>query len=143
MDSFSKGLHEIILVVKDVRRAARFYCDLLGLEPYSEITDDWAQLATISTDQKQWLGITKGPLLFEEFSPRPEGQRFGPIHFAFRGDARDLEGFVQNARRVGVKLLGPHRWNGRMEGTSYYFYDPDDNLGELWFPDPSESDKVR
>jgi len=131
---FSKGFHEIVLVVRDVRAAAAFYCDLLGLQPLAEISEDWAQLATISPENKQWLGLTRGPLLFEEFSPRPEGQRFGPVHFAFRGQTSEREAFVANAERLRVKLLGPQLWKGRMEGESFYFYDPDDNLGEIWFP---------
>jgi catechol 2,3-dioxygenase-like lactoylglutathione lyase family enzyme len=132
---FSKGIHEIVLVVKNVPNATRFYCDLLGLEPISETTDDWGQLWTIGKDHQQWLGFTNGQLLFEEFSARPAGSRFGPVHFAFRGDPADLELFLSNADKLGVNLLAPHRWESRMKGTSYYFYDPDDNLAELWFPD--------
>lgn len=135
MPCFSKGLHEIVLVVKDARRAARFYGDLLGLEPISDATDDWGQLWTIGKGHEQWLGFTTGSLLYEEFSPRPEGSRFGPVHFAFRGDPGQLDEFRANAEKMGVTLLGPQRWESRMKGNSYYFYDPDDNLAELWFPD--------
>jgi catechol 2,3-dioxygenase-like lactoylglutathione lyase family enzyme len=133
--SFSKGLHEIVLVVRDPRAAARFYGDLLGLEPISEATDDWGQLWTMGKDHEQWIGFTNGSLLYEEFSPRSAGARFGPVHFAFRGDRAELDQFLARAKEMGVRLLGPHRWESRMKGTSYYFYDPDDNLAELWFPD--------
>jgi catechol 2,3-dioxygenase-like lactoylglutathione lyase family enzyme len=138
---FSRGLHEIVLVVKDVQKAARFYCDMLGLEPISDTTDDWGQLWTVGKGDEQWLGFTNGRLLYEEFSPRPADSRFGPIHFAFRGDPAQLDLFLANAKKRGVNLLGPQRWESRMKGTSYYFYDPDDNLAELWFPD-EEADEA-
>ncbi|HVL39539.1 MAG TPA: VOC family protein [Fimbriimonadaceae bacterium] len=139
MPGYSRGLHEIVLVVKDVRRAAAFYCNLLGLEEISPATDDWAQLWTKSSDDEQWIGFTSGQLLFEEHSPRSAGTRFGPVHFAFRGERAQKDEFLARAKDLGVVLLGPQQWKSRMKGTSYYFYDPDDNLAELWFPDETDS----
>jgi len=129
----SAGLHEVVLVVKDVHRAAAFYREVLGLVPISEPTDDWAAFATISPDNPQWIGLRKGPLLFEEFSPRPEGQRFGPVHFAMRALPGTLEAFLQAAARQAVPVHGPYTFTGRMAGDSYYLYDPDDNLVEFWW----------
>ena len=137
---FSRGLHEIVLVVQDVPRAVRFYCDLLGLEPIAETTDEWGQLWTIGRGHEQWIGFTNGPLLFEEFSPRPPGARFGPVHFAFQGDPTLEQAFLAQAKKLGVTLHGPQRWDRRMKGTSYYFFDPDDNLAELWFPEDATID---
>lgn len=135
---FSAGFHEIVLVVKDVRVASRFYQDVVGLEEIEPTTDTWAQLSTVSRNNPQWLGLTSGTLLFEEFSPRPKGERFGPVHFALRAKPGTVEAFVANASQHGVPLYGPQAWKTRMKGFSYYFYDPDDNLVEYWFPDPTK-----
>src|SRR6185295_475044 len=83
----SAGFHEIVLVVKDVQKSVRFYRDVVGLILRGEPTADWASFATISLEHPQWLGLRSGDLLFEEHSPRPKGQRFGPVHFAL--EARD------------------------------------------------------
>lgn len=130
----SQGLHEIVLIVSDVTRSAAFYRDVMGLIDLGDPDEEWAAFATISKEHKQWIGIHKGKLLFEEHSPRPEGQRFGPSHFALRGDRSLIEDFLKRCLAAGVKVHGPHKFSGRMEGLSYYVYDPDDNLVEFWFP---------
>lgn len=132
----SAGIHEIVLVVKDVAAAARFYRDVIGLTLRAEPTDQWAAFATISVENPQWLGLRKGHLLYEEYSPRPEGQRFGPVHFALQALDPSPKAFLQQAASHGVKVYGPEKWEGRMNGESYYCYDPDDNLVEYWFPSP-------
>jgi len=130
----SAGIHEIVLVVKDVRKAAQFYRDVVGLTLRAEPTEEWAIFATISLANPQWLGLRKGHLLYEEHSPRPQGQRFGPVHFALQAGQPSPEEFLQNARQHGIEVYGPEKWEGRMKGQSYYCYDHDDNLFEYWFP---------
>ena len=127
-------MHEIILVVKDVRVAARFYETVVGLQLRGEASDEWAAFATISLEHPQWLGITRGPLLFEEYSPLPTGERFGPVHFALRAKDATPDAFLANAKENGVEVYGPQQWDGRMKGVSHYFYDPDNNLVEYWWP---------
>ena len=39
---FSTGLAEIILIVKDVKAAARFYRDVVGLVPETDANEQWA-----------------------------------------------------------------------------------------------------
>jgi catechol 2,3-dioxygenase-like lactoylglutathione lyase family enzyme len=137
MTGLCDGIHEIVLVVRNVRVAAAFYEDVVGLIARGPATDEWAFFATISIEHPQWIGLTCGPLLFEEHSPLPEGSRFGPVHFALRARDEDASAFLENAGRHGVKVYGPQRWEGRMKGLSYYFYDPDANLIEFWYPDES------
>ncbi len=132
----SAGIHEIVLVVRDLEKAIQFYRDVIGLELRREPSEEWASFATISLENPQWLGLRKGSLLYEEYSPRPEGQRFGPVHFALQARASARDEFLQNARSRGIGVYGPERWESRMKGESYYCFDPDDNLVEYWFPSP-------
>lgn len=130
----SAGIHEIVLVVRSIESAVRFYRDIVGLSVRSEPTDDWAAFATVSLENPQWLGLRKGDLLYEEHSPRPKGERFGPVHFALEAREELPEEFLERAKKHGVPVYGPQEWDGRMKGRSYYCYDPDDNLFEYWYP---------
>jgi len=133
----SAGIHEIVLVVKNISEAVTFYRDVVGLVLRTEPTDEWASFATISLEHPQWLGLRRGTLLFEEYSPRPAGARFGPVHFALQALEPTPDGFLERARNAGLRVHGPQVWDNRLKGRSYYCYDPDDNLFEYWFPDRS------
>lgn len=128
-------LFEIVLVVKDIAQSARFYRDAVGLEPINDPSDEWASFWVGDKGDNKWLGLRKGTLLFEEHSPRPEGKRFGPVHFALKLPDRERATALERLKSHGVTILGPQEWpSGRFQGCSFYFYDPDDNLVEFWFP---------
>ena len=128
-------LFEIVLVVRDVGKSAAFYREAVGLEPINPPGDGWASFWVGAKEDNKWLGLRQGHLLFEEDSPRPEGHRFGPVHFALKLPESDLQIALDRLKANGIKVLGPQEWkSGRFKGVSYYFYDPDDNLVEFWFP---------
>ncbi len=81
---FSRGLSEIVLVVDDLRKAARFYRDVVGLVPEREPDDSWAWFWAGTPDRSQRIALHKESLLFEEHSPLPEGERWGQVHFAVK-----------------------------------------------------------
>lgn len=130
-----RGISEIVLVVRDVRTAAHFYRDVVGLAPETEPDERWAWFR-IDQDSgaPQRLALTTGPLLFEEHSPRPPGERWGPVHFALHVPRTDLERRTELVRRSGVEVHGPTRLEW-MRAESYYFHDPAGNLVEFWSPD--------
>jgi catechol 2,3-dioxygenase-like lactoylglutathione lyase family enzyme len=137
---FSTGLCELVLIVRDVAAAARFYRDVVGLTPAAEPTDDWAWFwagapGPDGAGHFARVALHKGPLLHEEHSPRPLGQRWGPVHFALLVPRERLGDAVAHLRSQGVAAYGPTRLEW-MAATSWYFYDPDDNLLEFWSPDP-------
>src|SRR4051812_33824454 len=131
----SRGLAELVLVVDDVPAAARFYRDVVGLAPESEASDDWAWFWAGEKGTQQRVALHRGTLLFEEKSPLPQGERFGPVHFAFAIARADLAAAVDRVRAAGVDVYGPVEFEW-MKALSYYFYDLDGNLLELWSPDP-------
>ena len=137
---FSRGLSEIVLVVDDVKEAARFYRDVVDLAPHGEADDSWAWFWAGEPGQAQRLALTRGNLLFEEKSPLPEGKRWGRVHFAYEVPREKLDEAVAHVRDKGVEVYGPvyFEW---MKAKSFYFYDLDENLLEFWSPDPPETNE--
>jgi catechol-2,3-dioxygenase len=133
---FSSGLSELVLIVKDVPASAHFYRDVVGLTPETPAGDEWAWFWAGEPGVPQRLALHKGRLLFEEYSPLPEGERWGCVHYAFKVSRERLAAAVEHVRVSGVEVYGPARFDW-MNATSYYFYDPDGNLIEFWSPDMS------
>jgi catechol-2,3-dioxygenase len=136
---FSTELAEIVLIVEDVERSARFYREVVGLVPENEPDDGWAWFWAGEPGHAQRVALRKGPLLFEEESPLPEGERWGRVHYAFNVPRERLEKAADHVRQKGHTVHGPIYFD-RMEALSYYFYDPDGNLLEFWSPDPEGDD---
>ena len=132
---FAEGLSELVLVVSDVRRAARFYQDVVRLVPEREPDDAWAWFWTGAAGASPRLALRRGPLLFEDRSPFPQGERFGRVHYAFRVERTNLKAAVAHVQEHRIEIFGPVRLEW-MAADSYYFYDPDGNLLEWWSPDP-------
>ena len=128
------GLAELVLVVEDVPRAARFYGDVVGLVAESPATDGWAWFWSGEPERSPRLALRTGPLLFEEHSPQPPAERWGRVHFALSVHRRALEDAVARVA-AHTTVHGPVRLEW-MRATSYYFYDPEGNLVEYWSPDP-------
>jgi len=131
----SRGLAEIVLIVKDVPAAARFYEEVVGLTPDQPADDEWAWFWAGEVGELQRVALHRGPLLFEEHSPLPQGERFGRVHFAFDVARDDLDAEVERVRDAGVEVYGPIDFDW-MSARSYYFYDLDGNLLEFWSPSP-------
>ena len=129
----TRGFSEIVLIVEDVPKASRFYQDVVGLELEHETDDTWAWFFAGSRDPRQRLALHRGPLMFEEHSPYPEGERFGRVHFAFEVARDELDAAVERVRAADVEVWGPVELDW-MNARSYYFYDPDGNLLEFWSP---------
>lgn len=133
------GISEIVLVVEDVKMCAAFYRDVVGLKPEREFDDAWAwfRIDRGGSPVAQRLALARGPLLFEEHSPReayPSGSHFGVVHFALHVPREELDEMLARVRSHDVEILGPKRFEW-MKATSYYFYDPVGNLVEFWSPD--------
>ena len=104
---FSSGLAEVVFLVKDVQAAARFYREVVGLVPQGEADDEWAWFWVGEPERNQRLALHKGTLLFEEYSPFPEGQRFGTIHYALHVPAERLQQAVEHVKSKDIAVLGP------------------------------------
>ena len=132
---FSVGLAEIVLIVKDVRAAARFYRDVVGLVPETEANEEWAWFWAGEPGHAQRVAVHKGSLLFEDQSPLPGGERWGQVHYAFNVPHEKLESAVEHVRAKDIEVYGPTNFLW-MNAVAYYFYDLDGNLLEFWSPSP-------
>jgi catechol 2,3-dioxygenase-like lactoylglutathione lyase family enzyme len=135
----SRGLAELVLIVEDVPKAARFYRDVVGLEPEHETGEEWAWFWAGRPEDRQRIALHRGSLLFEEHSPYPEGERFGRVHFAFDVPRTDLDASLERVRSAGVEVYGPVDFDEPFNATSYYFYDPDGNLLEFFSPNQADA----
>jgi catechol 2,3-dioxygenase-like lactoylglutathione lyase family enzyme len=129
----SLGLAELVLIVEDVPASAHFYEYVVGLELEHEASDEWAWFWAGKEGTRQRVALHRGPLLFDDHSPHPEGKRFGNVHFAFEIARAELGAAVNRVRAAGVEVHGPVELEW-MSAESYYFYDPDGNLLEFWSP---------
>jgi catechol-2,3-dioxygenase len=121
------SLADLVLHVKDVKRAASFYRHALQLAVQGEPTDEQAWLWIGEPGASQRLGLYKGALPYEIYSPNPEGRRWGAVHFALTVPAEQLEATIQQVRLHGVEVRGPQRLV-ESESAAFYFYDFDGNL---------------
>ena len=133
---FAAGLAELVLIVEDVPAAARFYREVVALEPETEANDAWAWFWAGEAGTRQRIALHRGTLLFEEHSPHPSSFRWGHVHFALEVPRERLDTAVEHVRGHGVEVYGPVRFDW-MPASAYYFYDPDGNLLEFWSPDPA------
>ncbi len=131
---FSNGISEMVLVVENVKTAAHFYEEVVGLTPEEEANEEWAWFWAGEPGESQRLALRKGSLLFEEHSPLPEGERWGAVHYALEVPSERLAAAVEHVRSRDVEVYGPIRLEW-MKADSYYFYDLDGNLIEWWSED--------
>ena len=103
----ARGLSEIVLIVSDVAVSACFYRDVVGLTPVKPAEEDWAWFWMGEPGEPQRLAVHKGSLLFEEYSPYPEGERWGRVHFALLMPEPDLAVALERVKAHGVEVYGP------------------------------------
>jgi catechol 2,3-dioxygenase-like lactoylglutathione lyase family enzyme len=119
--SYLRGVYEVAIRVKDLSKAEKFYCSVLGLE------------IGLRDPERRWLflrvGGQKGMIVLQE-----DRGTWPTQHFAFRGDAGDLERAAASLRAHGIGVQGPVllKW---MPARSIYFSDPDGHDLELCAPE--------
>lgn len=121
------SLADLVLHVKDVKRSASFYRHALQFAIQGEATDERAWLWIGEPGASQRLGLHKGALPYEIYSPNPVGQRWGAVHFALTVPAEQLEAVIRQVRLHGIEVRGPQQ-STENDSAAFYFYDFDGNL---------------
>jgi len=128
------ALDHIVLNVRDIERALRFYTQVLGLQ--GERVDEFR------AGQVNFPSVRiNGDTVIDLF---PVNNRLAPKtsetkatanlnHFCLVVGAEDFAGIVEYLKHHGVGVrAGPvSRWGARGQATSVYFFDPDGNEIEI------------
>jgi len=117
-----EGLSHLTFIVRDLQRAARFFCEGLGAR---EVYDSHARNFSLSQEKFFLLG----DIWVVCMEGQPSGERTYR-HTAFKVADADLPDFEQRLRALGIEIKPP-RSRAEGEGLSLYFYDYDDHLFEL------------
>jgi catechol 2,3-dioxygenase-like lactoylglutathione lyase family enzyme len=124
----AEGVLETCLYADDLDTTARFYEDVLGLRPFSRVSD-------------RHVFFRAGPGVFLLFNPErtaisdgdvpPHGAR-GPGHVAFAVPSADLERWKGHLADLDVPVEAEVDWPAG--GSSLYLRDPAGNSVELTTP---------
>lgn len=117
-------LKNVLIVVKDMERARRFYHDLFGLE--TVLDNDGNMILTeglVLQEEKYWKAFLGKEIISENNSCE--------LYF----EEANLEGFIEKLEKYYpdvnyVNRLMTHSWGQRV----IRFYDPDGNLIEVGTP---------
>jgi catechol 2,3-dioxygenase-like lactoylglutathione lyase family enzyme len=128
------GLDHIVLNVRDIDRALKFYTEVLGLR--GERIDEF-RAGKVGFPSVRINGETIIDLFPRESpaaSDAPESKTAGNLnHFCLVVGAADFAEIVAYLKEHGVGVhQGPiSRWGARGQATSVYFFDPDRNEIEI------------
>ncbi len=136
-----KELGHLVLYVRDVKRSAAFYGDLLGWAPaFPDVSGAPVAAFTSGRTHHELLLIEVG----EGAAPPPQGRHTGLYHFGLKvGDTdEELREALTRLQEAGVTIVGA---SDHTVTHSLYVLDPDGNEVELyidvagvdWKADPS------
>jgi catechol 2,3-dioxygenase len=129
-----RELGHLVLYVRDVRRSAAFYRDVLGWRQIlPEPETDPVGVAAFSSGRThhELLLIEVGP----DAAPVPHGRRVGMYHFGLNVgvDDDDLRRALATVREAGATVVGA---SDHTVTHSIYILDPDGNEIELYVDVP-------
>jgi catechol-2,3-dioxygenase len=129
-----RELGHLVLYVRDVRRSAAFYRDVLGWhQVLPEPGQDPVAAAAFSSGRThhELLLIEVGP----DATPIPTGRRVGMYHFGLKvGDSDDeLREMLGRVQQAGATVVGT---SDHTVTHSLYILDPDGNEIELYIDVP-------
>jgi catechol 2,3-dioxygenase-like lactoylglutathione lyase family enzyme len=111
--------------VRELKRAERFYTDVLGLSVVARLGD---QILMDCGGQNLALFEVPRPELSRAERARIIGHPLGKGHHAFRVSRADFTSAAQRLSQAGVETASPIDWG---DHDCMYFLDPDGNLLEI------------
>ncbi len=122
-----KELGHLVLYVRDIKRSAMFYADVLGWKQISTPSGAPVALFSGGRTHHELLLIEVG----EDAQPIPSGRRIGLYHFGLKvGDTDDeLRVARDRLQAAGATIVGA---SDHTVSHSLYILDPDGNEIELY-----------
>jgi len=133
-----RGVYHIGIPVNDIKKAERFYVDVLGMkvkgrgsgeraanQPFREILGYWPEVLRLSCAEEDIEVV-----LFERPKPIERDWKVdGFCHTAFSVSKEDFDLALEKMKEWGVNFhLGPIDYG---HGRTLYFFDPDGNYFQL------------
>ncbi len=117
-----RGVYEVVIRVRDLARAEKFYCEQLGLS------------VGLRVEERGMLFLRAGGQAGMVVLQHDPGA-WPTQHFAFTVEDDEIEEAGRALERQGIETHGPvvHDW---MPARSVYFADPDGHALELCAPLP-------
>lgn len=126
-----QGLGHVVLRVRELERAERFYTEVLGLRVTARRGNRMSFLAAREGVSHELALLALGPE-----APPPDPQRVGLYHIAFQvGSLEELERFLGHLQEKGVPIVGI---GDHGISLGIYFLDPDGNEIEVFYELPPE-----
>jgi catechol 2,3-dioxygenase-like lactoylglutathione lyase family enzyme len=124
MDAFIlDGIDHVALAVRDVKAAAKWYIEVLGLERrYQDVWGDYPAVVGIGT-----TSLALFPVEGTNPQPRPGRNVLAMRHLAFRTDAA---GFAQAQRTLEARGIA-FEFQDHAVAHSIYIHDPDGHEIEI------------
>ena len=127
-----KQLGHLVLYVKDLKKSAHFYGEILGWKQIKNPQPGFPAAAfTGGTTHHELLLIEVGP----DAAPLQKGHHLGLYHFGLKiGDTdQDLRRALNHLEKLGVPIMGA---TDHTVSHSLYIQDPDGNEIELYVDVP-------
>ncbi|HXV81576.1 MAG TPA: VOC family protein [Candidatus Binatia bacterium] len=127
-------LDHIVLNVRDIHRALKFYTDVLGLrgERVDEFKAGKVGFPSVRINEGTIIDLfpAEGAANVDK---QPEKRQGNLNHFCLVVERQDFSGIVGHLAEHGIAVReGPvSRWGARGRATSVYFLDPDGNEIEI------------
>ena len=142
-----RGIHHTSVVVGDMERSIRFYCDLLGLRLETDKILEGPFISTVlgyPECRARWVTLDAGDdvariELLQLLEPRATGAapplaRVGASHVGLIVD--DIQADFERLRGQGVRFKSPPQESGGL--WAVHFYDPDGiSLELIQLPSPA------
>jgi catechol 2,3-dioxygenase-like lactoylglutathione lyase family enzyme len=129
------GIYHMAVAVSDMDRALEFYTKVLGMQVDNAHGGIGKDDMGFDLRRASLLSGEDQVVLFQR--PRPSDAdaiaEFGAMHPAFKVDHETFENAVQKLADWGVKVYDLPVME-RNSGRSFYFFDTEGNLLQLWTP---------
>ncbi len=116
-----QGISHITIVVKDLEKSSKLFCEGLGAEEIYDSKDK-----NFSISREKFFNL--GGIWFVAMEGEPQEKSYR--HVAFKVDENSIKTYEKKLSKLGATIV-PSRSRIQEEGSSLYFYDYDNNFFEL------------
>lgn len=127
-----KRLGHLVLTVRDIKKSAKFYTEIVGLTVSDWITDQMVFMRCESGHDHHDLGLAQAPPDLKE-GGEVEAPRLGLEHFSYQlENLKEVEEAAEFLQKQGIEIVRGIGKHGPGENVFLVFKDPDGNYVEYY-----------